>query len=281
MNKKDIIFILNQLKIRPQKHLGQNFLVDDNTLNKMLSLSEITRDDVILEIGPGLGFITEKLVERAKKVYAIEIESRFCTYLDNKFSDVHNIEIINDDILRIDLPFHNKIVSNIPYTITGPILEKIFYKKKPPVGIMIIERAIAQRIFYDRRYKNLSRITISSNSFLKPIEKYDISHNSFYPVPKIELSLVKLIPKENFNKFLLENDKREFFLRFIAGIMPYKNKKIANALLHFFDTIPSVQIEKDKILQILKDNNFPNDKLFRLRLEDFVILSKIFFNNFH
>jgi len=256
-------------------------LVDDNILNKMISLSEITRDDVILEIGPGLGFITEKLVERAKKVYAIEIESKFCTYLDNKFSDVHNIEIINDDILRIDLPFHDKIVSNIPYTITGPILEKIFYKKKPPVGIMIIERAIAQRIFYDGRYKNFSRITISSNSFLKPIEKYEISHNSFYPVPKIELSLVKLIPKENISKFLLENDKREFFLRFIAGIMPYKNKKIANALLHFFDTISSVQLEKDKILQILKDNNFPNDKLFRLKLEDFVFLNKIFFNKFH
>ena len=177
MKKSDVQLILNQLQIKPKKSLGQNFLIDNNVIEKIIDFSEIQAGDVVLEIGPGLGSLTEKLVEKAKNVYAIEIEAKFCHYLEDKFSSYSNIEIINNDILKIELPSCNKVVSNIPYSITGPIFEKVFFNEKPPQGFLTIEQNLADRIFCRRSYKDFSRITISVNSFLKPIEnmnRFDI-----------------------------------------------------------------------------------------------------------
>lgn len=273
MNKKDVQYILKQLKIRPKKSLGQNFLIDKNTLNKIILESEITKDDVVLEIGPGLGVLTEKLVEKAELVYAVEIEPRFCSYLSKRLSEYDNIEIINADILKINVPFHNKVISNVPYSITGPLLEKIFYKENPPQGTLIIEKSIADRIFFKGNYKKFSRITITLNSFMKPVSKSNISRNCFYPSPNIDLTLIKIEPKDDINLFLSKNENKKFFLKFIAGITPYKNKNIANALELY------LKIDKEEIIQILRNNDFDNVKLFSLEIEDFVELSKIFLNS--
>ncbi len=252
MNLKEIRLILKELDLKPKKHLGQNFLVDNNTLNKVISESHITSDDIILEIGPGLGALTERLIEKAKKVYTIEIDPILCKYISEKFSNHRNIEITNGDILKVDIPFHNKVVSNIPYKITGPIFERIFFKEKPPQGILIIEKNIADRIFFEGDYKKYSRITISFNSFMKPISKFTIPRNSFYPVPKIDLALINIAPKAQINQFLLKDDGKKFYLKFLAGIMPYKNKNIVNAIELFLKQNRISKLEKKEILQILK-----------------------------
>ena len=127
MNLREVKLILKQLNIYPTKQLGQNFLIDKNTVNKIISVAEVSENDVILEIGPGLGALTEELAVLSKKVYAIEIDHRLCSFLNEKFSKYDNVEIIHGDILKIENPIHDKVVSNIPYTITGPIFEKIFY----------------------------------------------------------------------------------------------------------------------------------------------------------
>ncbi len=271
MNKKEVLLILNQLKIRPKKKLGQNFLIDNNIAKKIIFESHLSKDDVVLEIGPGLGALTELLVKKVNKVYAIEIEHKFCSYLSKKFSEHKNLEIINNDILKIELPNHNKVVSNIPYSITGPLLEKIFFKENAPQGVLTIERSIADRIFFQKEYKKISRISITFNSFMEPVSKFNISRNCFYPIPKIDLVLVKMRPRKNLNPFLLENKSKIFFLNFIAGIMPYKNKNIANALELFYKN------DKKEIMQILQDNNIKNNKTFSLKIEDFVELSKLFY----
>ena len=139
MSQKEVQLVLHQLKLEPNKKLGQNFIIDKNTIKKIISVSELSKDDVLLEIGPGLGALTEEFVKVVRKVYAIEIDYRLCSYLKKKFSKYDNIEIINKDILEIKIPIHNKVVSNIPYTITGPILEKIFFREKAPQGILTIE----------------------------------------------------------------------------------------------------------------------------------------------
>lgn len=184
MDFKALQRILNQLDFKPKKHLGQNFIIDTNIANKIINLSDISREDVILEIGPGFGSLTDFLVEKAKKVYAVEIDPILSKYLVEKYSIQNNIEIIHDDILEVGIPFHNKVVSNIPYKITGPILETIFFKKNPPQGILTVEKSIATRLFLSRNYKNFSRISIGFNTFMKPISKYIIPRTSFLSYSK-------------------------------------------------------------------------------------------------
>ena len=211
MNITEVKLILKKLNLKPKKQLGQNFLIDNNTVQKIISTSEILKDDIILEIGPGLGALTEKLIEKAKMVYAIEIDPSLSRYLSDKFSENENVEIINEDILEADVPQHNKVVANIPYSITGSIFEKVFYNQTPPQGIMTIEQSIANRIFISGKYKDFSRISVSVNAYLIPKMRFTISRSSFYPLPKINLSLIKLIPRENLNHFLLDQESSLFF----------------------------------------------------------------------
>jgi len=278
MNIQEVNLVLNQLQLKPQKKYGQNFLTDNNVLQRMISLSEITKNDTVLEIGPGLGSLTESLVKKAKKVYAIEIEPLFCTYLSEKLSIHNNIEIINDDVLKIDIPKHDKVVSNIPYTITGSIFEKVFFNRNPSSGVLIIEKSIANRIFYLENYKTFSRISVTVNAFMTPVSKFEVSRNSFYPRPKIELSLIKVIPKEDQNSFLTEENRIQFFLKFIAGLMPYKNKNLLNALYLFFKANKIDKYSKEKISQIIKTKNYDTKKVFTFRIEEFIELSKLFYN---
>jgi len=276
MDFKDLQRILNQLDFKPKKHLGQNFIIDTNIIHKIVNLSSISHEDIILEIGPGLGGLTDVLVGKAKKVYAIEIDPVLSKYLVEKFSIHNNIEIIQGDVLKVEIPFHTKVVSNIPYKITGPILETIFFKKNPPQGILTIENSIAVRLFLSENYKNLSRISIGLNTFMKPISKYVIPRASFYPIPKIDLALIKLIPKENLDPSLHEQESIKLYLKLIAGIMPYKNKNLVNALHLFFKVNKNITFTKEKIRKLLQQNDFENEKLFNYKIDEFVELSKIF-----
>lgn len=278
MNKNEVLLLLKQLKVNPNKKLGQNFLTDKNIVKKIISISEISKDDILLEIGPGLGALTEELATKVKKIYAIEIDPRLYSYLNQKFSIYNNLEIIHGNVLELEIPFHNKVISNIPYSITGPIFEKIFFKKQASIGVLIIEKSIADRIFLSSDYKNISRISIGVNTFMKPVSKSNISRNSFYPIPKIALSLIKIFPKENLHPFLLEKGSIDFFLKFIAGIMPYKNKNIANALNLYFRTLNNIQYTKEEILTILHKNDYKNNKLFSFKIKEFIEISKLFFS---
>ncbi|MFX1314390.1 MAG: 16S rRNA (adenine(1518)-N(6)/adenine(1519)-N(6))-dimethyltransferase RsmA [Promethearchaeota archaeon] len=277
MNIKEVKLILKELNLRPKKHLGQNFLIDRKTLDKVISEAQISNEDTILEIGPGLGALTEKLVEKAKKVYAIEIDPILSKYISEKFSKYTNIEIINADILEIEVPFHNKVVSNIPYKITGPIFEKFFFKEKPPKGILIIEKKIADRIFYDGDYKNYSRITITFNSFMNPISRCEVPRNCFFPIPKIDLNLINTTPKPQINQFLLSNDEKMFYLKFIAGIMPYKNKSIVNSIELFLKQRGLNNFSKNEILKIFQTKELINYKVHNLQIDELIDLCKAVF----
>jgi 16S rRNA (adenine1518-N6/adenine1519-N6)-dimethyltransferase len=278
MNKREVQLTLKSLNINPNKRLGQNFLIDENIVKKIIKISELSKNDVILEIGPGLGAITEKMINLTKKIYSIEIDQRLYSYLKEKFSVYDNIEIIHGDVLEMEIPNHNKCVSNIPYTITGPILNKIFFKQKSPIGILTIEESIADRMFISGNYKKFSRISITLNAFMNPVLKSSISQRSFYPIPKIALCIVKIIPNYQINPFLLNEDSINFFLKFIAGIIPYKNKNIVNSIYLFFNTHKNKKYSKEAILTILQENKYQNKKLFSFEINDFIEISKLFYN---
>ena len=277
MIKRDIEQLLKELNITPKKSKGQNFVVDPHFVEKIISLSDICNEDIVLEIGPGLGGLTKELVKSAKKVFVVEIESKFCSFLSNKFSDSENLEIINDDILNIDLPEYNKVIANIPYNITGPILEKIFFREKPPQGILSMEESLAKRIFNLKNYKQRSRISLSVNSYMIPDKMLNISPHTFYPNPKINLALVKLLPKTNLDPFLTEEKTKKFYLKFIAGIMPYKNKNVANSIELFFNKKEQIKLNKNIILNTLKRIKIDNEKTFKLSIDEILEICKQFF----
>lgn len=274
MNLTELKSLLRQFNITPQKRLGQNFLIDNNLRNKIINLSDISNTDVVLEVGAGFGVLTDEILKKAKKVYAVEIDKVIYSYLDEYLSVYDNLELIKGDILEIDIPNHNKFISNIPYSITGPILESIFFKSTPPEGILTIEKKLADRIFFQGDYSNFSRITVSVNSFMEPVKQVQISSKSFYPAPKIELSLIKLNPKENLDDFLKDTITRKFYLEFVAGIMPYKNKNIVNAIELHCKNNSGINLNKEEISQILEDSNYENNKPINFSIEEFIEITK-------
>jgi len=277
MNKSEVQLILKQLGIRPNKNLGQNFLINKNTVSKIILEANIDITQSILEIGPGLGALTENLVKKSNQIYAYEIDSVLFSYLSNKFSNFENLKLYNEDILKAKIPSHDIIISNIPYSITGPIFEKIFYNSKPPRGALIIENSIAERLFNRKSYKTFSRITITFNAFMKPVKKFKISRFDFFPTPKIELALVIVEPRKEIDQILLTDDGRTFFLKFVAGIMPYKNKNMANAIHYFIKNDKNFTYLKRHIEDFLRENQIKNDKVAHFSVTEIVELSRKFF----
>ncbi|MBY9006300.1 MAG: ribosomal RNA small subunit methyltransferase A [Candidatus Lokiarchaeota archaeon] len=278
MNKTQVQFILKNLEFTPKKSLGQNFLINTAVLDHILNFSDLSKKDIVLEIGAGLGALTEKLLEKCQKVYAYEIDNVLYKNLLKNLSIFNNLRLFNKDILDGKPPLCNKVISNIPYTITGQIFQKVFFHPNPPEGVLLIEKVIAERIFSTNEYKKFSRITITVNSFLDPITMIDISPESFYPCPKIKLSLIKLKPKKKNHDFLKKEHTIKFYLKFIAGIMPYKNKNIGNAIELFLKSIKKTQITKTEIIDTLKKNNFKNDKITKFEIHNFPELSQIIYN---
>ncbi|TES93586.1 MAG: ribosomal RNA small subunit methyltransferase A [Promethearchaeota archaeon] len=278
MNKSEVLLILKQLGIRPNKELGQNFLINKNTVSKIILESSIKTTQSILEIGPGLGALTEDLVKKSDQIYAYEIDSVLFSYLSNKFSNYENLKLYNEDILKAKIPSHDMIISNIPYSITGPIFEKIFYNPQPPCGVLIIENSIAERLFNRKSYKSFSRITVTFNAFMKPVRKFKISRFDFFPTPKIELALVVVEPRKVIDQMLLSDDGRTFFLKFVAGIMPYKNKNMVNAIKYFLKNDKNFNYSKQHIEVFLRENQLKNSKVALFSVDEIVELSKKFYS---
>ncbi len=279
MNKEEIELLFAQKNFIPKKRLGQNFLIDEYILKKIITLSNLSKNDIVLEIGAGLGTLTDQLIQKAKVIYAYELDPILYKYLKRKYTKVPNIELIKKDVLKAELPPHHKVVSNPPYSITGPLFEKIFFHSNPPEGILIIEKKIADRIFAKKNYKNFSRISVTVNSFMQPITQLNIPQNAFYPRPNIKLSLIKIRPKASIHPFLTQDSKQQFFLEFIAGIMPYKNKNIINAIELFLkNQYPKLNIQKRAINGHLEYNNIQNKKLSQFNFEEFPPLAEITFD---
>ena len=278
MNKKETQLILKEQRIRPNNKLGQNFLFDKNVVSKVISKSHISEDDVILEIGSGLGALTEELVKYGNKLHAYEIDLKLFQYLTKKFSKNKNLMLYNEDILKADIPPHNIVISNIPYSITGAIFEKIFYNENPPRGALIIEDSIAERIFSKKNYKKFSRITVSFNAFMEPLKKYKISRLTFIPTPKIDLALIIVKPRDKIAQFLMHEKERTFFLKFVAGIMPYKNKNLVNAISLFLKNETQSDFSKNDLYRYINDTNLTEKKIAQFKVDEIVELSKSIFN---
>lgn len=264
--------ILKKLHIIPKKRLGQNFLTDKNTANRLISEAKLFRNrDEILEIGAGLGALTFLLVQNAKKVYAIEYDIKLYNFLKEYTSNIENLDLIYGNFLKIEIPFYNKVVSNIPYTMTGPIISKFFLMEEIPEVYIIIEESLAKRIVAKPNDKNYSRLSVSVNTFVKPTIIKEVPPHCFFPVPKIKLSMIKLIPHQKIDIFLKDKNNRKLYLDLLRGIFPYKNKNISKALYLYLRIF---KVGRNEIHNLLEGNQ-KEKKVRALSKDDLLKIAKL------
>ncbi len=226
--------ILKKYKIKPQKRYGQNFLINENIIKKIILAAEITKEDTILEIGPGLGFLTKILAKKTKKVIAIEKDENMVKILKEELKEFKNIKIIKEDILKIknlNEILENKkykIVANLPYYITGPVIKKFLTEEPfPEVLILMVQKEVAQRIVAKSPKGNFLSNFIQYLANCKIISYID-SHN-FFPKPKVNSAIIKIIPKKNIDFNFFKN----FLIILKVGFL-HPRKTIENNFAEFF-----------------------------------------------
>lgn len=220
--------ILNQHGIKLNKNLGQNYLIDKNKRDQIINFGNVDENDVILEIGTGIGTLTIELAKKAKKVIAIEQDKKICEILAQRLEDekIDNVELINDDALNVEFPQFNKIISNLPYQISSPITFK-FLDYDFDLAILMYQKEFADRMNGEVGTKDYSRLS-AMLYFKCNVEKLtSVSSESFIPKPEIDSTVVKLTPKEN----RIPDEDFKIYSDFTRALFQHRNKKIRNALI--------------------------------------------------
>ena len=236
--------ILSRHGIKLNKNLGQNYLIDKNKRDQIINFGDISKEDVILEIGTGIGTLTIELAKRAKKVIAIEQDKKIFEILAQRLEDekIDNVELINDDALKVDFPPFNKIISNLPYQISSPITFK-FLNYDFDLAILMYQKEFASRMNGEVGTKNYSRLS-AMLYFKCDVEKLtDVSNESVIPKPQIDSTVVKLTPKEN----IISDDDFTTYSKFTKALFQHRNKKIKNALIdsrHIISNIDKKVLKK-------------------------------------
>ena len=267
--------ILNQHGITLNKNLGQNYLIDKNKRNQIIGFGDVDKNDVVLEIGTGIGTLTIEIAKKAKKVIAIEQDENICKILTKRLKDekIDNVELINDDALKVDFPKFNKIISNLPYQISSPITFK-FLNYDFDLAILMYQKEFADRMNGEVGSKNYSRLS-AMLYFKCDVETLtNVSAESFIPKPKIDSTVVKLTPKEN----RIADDDFKIYSNFTKALFQHRNKKIKNALIdsrHIINNIDK-KILKKRLNAIEDDelNEYLSKRVVELTPEEILFLSK-------
>lgn len=274
-------FIMKKYGIYANKSLGQNFLVDDNVVKSIVDAADVCDEDLVIEIGPGLGTLTNELLQRAKKVIAIELDTRMIRILEDRFSLYNNLEIINEDVLKVDLNTiikkekenngikSAKIVANLPYYITTPIIMKLLEEKSGFESITVmIQKEVADRLCETPGGKLSGAITYSVFYYAEAREVLRVPNNSFIPAPEVDSAVINLkIRKEP----SVQADEKKLF-KIIKYAFMQRRKTLTNALSKC-----DLFKDKEQLKNILKELNI-NEKVRgeELKLQDFAdIVNKL------
>jgi len=217
-----------------KKPFGQHFLFDQNILRKIIDCGNITSKDTVVEIGPGLGPLTKLLAERARKVIAIEFDKKLIGRLRDNLSERKNVEIVNADALKF--PYENikgkfKVVSNIPYNITTPIIFKLLeYKKKVPGMTLLMQKEVAKRIVASHNSKEYGVLSISIQLYTKPVLKFKVSRKAFSPPPDVDSMVVNF--EVSSSPLYAVNDE-PLLRKVVKSAFSQRRKTIINGLKSF------------------------------------------------
>lgn len=275
---KDTKFIMDKYHITANKNLGQNFLIDDDTVSGIVDVANVSKDDLIIEIGPGLGTLTKELLDRAGKVICIELDKRMIEILNDRFSMYDNFKVLNDDVLKVNLKEliakekikTTKIVANLPYYITTPIIMKLLEERLDIETITVmIQKEVADRLVTKPGTGDTGAITYAIHYYTNPKRVLEVPNTAFIPEPKVNSTVISLeVLKEP--KVAVKNEEKLFEV--IKTAFMQKRKTLLNALANSNKYGSKEQI--CKTLELLSiDNRVRPEKL---TLEEFArIVEKI------
>lgn len=253
-NPKNTIEIIQKYGFNFQKKFGQNFLIDTHVLDRIIEESGITKDDCVLEIGPGIGTMTQYLCENAREVIAVEIDKSLIPILEDTLSEYDNVTVINDDILKVDVqkivdeknggkPI--KVVANLPYYITTPIIMGLFESHLPLKSITImVQKEVADRMQVGPGTKDYGALSLAVQYYAKPEIVANVPPNCFMPRPNVGSAVIRLTKYEE-PPVSVENEELMFSL--IRATFNQRRKTLVNAV----GNAPNLNISKEMVAEVL------------------------------
>lgn len=279
-NSKNTIEVLQKYDFVFQKKFGQNFLIDSHVLDKIVSAAGITKDDFVLEIGPGIGTMTQYLAASARKVFAVEIDKALIPILEDTLKEFDNVQVINQDILKVDIKKlaeeHNdgkpiKVVANLPYYITTPIIMGLFESQVPIDSITVmVQKEVADRMKVGPGTKDYGALSLAVQYYAEPYIVANVPPNCFMPRPKVGSAVIRLTRHE---KPPVEVADERLMFRLIRASFNQRRKTLANGL----NNSPELSYSKEEIQQTIEKCGFKAGiRGEALTLEDFAQLANVF-----
>ena len=278
-NPQETIAVLQRYGFNFQKKYGQNFLIDTHVLDKIIGAAEIGRDDFVLEIGPGIGTMTQYLAEAAREVVAVEIDTKLIPILEDTLKEYDNVTVLNEDILKVDIrkiaeeknggkPI--KVVANLPYYITTPIIMGLFESEVPLDSITVmVQKEVADRMQVGPGTKDYGALSLAVQYYAKPYIVANVPPNCFMPRPKVGSAVIRLERYEN-PPVTVEDEKLMF--RLIPASFNQRRKTLQNGLYNSSE----LRIPKEKTVAALEEMGLtPTIRGEKLSLEEFAKLSDI------
>ena len=278
-NPQNTIAVLQKYNFNFQKKFGQNFLIDTHVLDKIIAAAHITKEDLVLEIGPGIGTMTQYLCEHARQVIAVEIDKNLIPILEDTLSEYNNVKVIQNDILKVDInqlaqeenggrPI--KVVANLPYYITTPIIMGLFESHVPIENITVmVQKEVADRMQVGPGTKEYGALSLAVQYYAEPYIVANVPPNCFMPRPKVGSAVIRL-SRHKENPVQVEDEALMF--RLIRASFNQRRKTLVNGLCNS----PEVEAGKEEILAALEQMGMsPTVRGETFGLEEFAKLANL------
>lgn len=279
-NPQATIAVLNKYGFTFQKKFGQNFLIDPHVLDKIIRAAEITEDDFVLEIGPGMGTMTQYLAYAAREVYAVEIDKSLIPILEDTLSDYDNVTVINEDILKVDIaklaeeknggrPI--KVVANLPYYITTPIIMGLFESHVPIDSITImVQKEVADRMQVGPGSKDYGALSLAVQYYASPYIVANVPPNCFIPRPNVGSAVIRLT---RYQEPPVQVKDPKLMFKLIRASFNQRRKTLQNGL----NNSPEISFSKEEITKAIESLGVsPSVRGEALSLEQFAQLANYF-----
>jgi len=257
--------LLRLYRVFPKKRLGQNFVIDSALLQRMISYASVNREDTVLEVGAGLGFLTKLLSSVCKRVVAVEVDPKLVEMLRSELRNLQNVDLIEGDVLTVSLPQFNKVVSAPPYSISSPLLFWLL-EKRFDCAVLTFQKEFGERLMAPVGSKDYGRLTVGTY-YRAEAELLDyVPRSIFYPPPDVDSVVVRLKPREE-PPFSVED--KETFFELVQTLFTQRNKKVRNAIVPFLRG----RVRKADVTRLADSLLFHDKRVRELAPEDFGALA--------
>jgi 16S rRNA (adenine1518-N6/adenine1519-N6)-dimethyltransferase len=262
-------FLLRRYRIFPNKLLGQNFMIESSILQNMANYASLDQNDVILDIGAGLGFLTQSLATECKSVLAVESDAKLVKTLREQLRNLSNVRIIHGNVLHVPISQFNKVVSIPPYNISSHLLLWLF-NRKFDCAVLILQKEFANRLVAPVGSEHYGWLAVIAYYYVNVELLDDVPRWMFYPQPEVDSIIVRLEPKSP-HPFTLKNEAR--FKQFAQLLFTRRNRKVRNAIVSLIQSTGASNVEG--VLEIAESFPFRDKRVRELAPEDFGALFNV------